>query len=57
MKRTSGLDATLDALRKILAARAGEAANLIEGTAEPVELTAPGAQFPEARPEPISRTA
>jgi hypothetical protein len=37
------LDAALDALREILAARAGEAANVIERTAEAVALTAPDA--------------
>jgi regulator of protease activity HflC (stomatin/prohibitin superfamily) len=37
------LDAAVDALREILAARAGEAANVIEGTAEPVALPAPDA--------------
>jgi hypothetical protein len=40
------LDAALDALREMLAARAGEAANVIEGTAEPVALPAPEAQSP-----------
>jgi hypothetical protein len=37
------LDAALDALREMLAARASEAANVIEGTAEAVALTAPDA--------------
>jgi hypothetical protein len=46
------LDAALDALREILAAPAGEAANVIEGSAEPVALPAPEAQSPEATPEP-----
>jgi hypothetical protein len=37
------LDAALEALRALLAERAGEAANAIEGTAEAVALTAPDA--------------
>jgi len=37
------LDAALDALREMLAARASEAANVIERTAEAVALTAPDA--------------
>jgi hypothetical protein len=53
------LDAALDALREILAARAGEAANVIEGTAETVALPAPEAQFePTPAPKlPRNRTA
>jgi hypothetical protein len=43
---------TLDALREMLAARAGEAANVIEGTAEPVAPGSRGAVPPEATPEP-----
>ena len=35
------LDAALEALRALLAARAGEAANVIEGTAEPVRFRLP----------------
>ena len=46
------LDEALDALRELLAKRAAEAANVIEGTAEPVSLPAPEAQSPEATPEP-----
>jgi hypothetical protein len=46
------LDAALEALRDLLAQRASEAANVIEGTAEPVALPAPEAQSPEATPEP-----
>jgi hypothetical protein len=38
------LDAALEALRALLAERAGEAANVLEGTAEAVALTAPEAQ-------------
>jgi hypothetical protein len=45
------LDEALLALREILAARA-EAANLIEGGAEPVALPPPEAQSSEATPEP-----
>ena len=37
------LDAALEALRALLAERAGEAANVLEGTAEAVALTAPDA--------------
>jgi hypothetical protein len=39
------LDAALEALRELMAKRAAEAANVIEGTAEPVALPAPEAQF------------
>jgi len=42
------LDAALDALREMLAARAGEAANVIEGTAERPETTWP--QFAASAP-------
>jgi len=35
------LDVALEALRELLAQRASEAANVIEGTAEPVALPAP----------------
>jgi len=45
------LDAALEALRDFLARREA-AANVIEGTAEPVALPAPEAQSPEATPEP-----
>jgi hypothetical protein len=42
----------------MLAARAGEAANVIEGTAEPVALPAPEAQSePTPAPKPRNRTA
>jgi hypothetical protein len=37
------LDAALEALRALLAEPAGEAANVLEGTAEAVALTAPDA--------------
>ena len=46
------LDAALEALRQLIADRAAAAANVIEGTAEPVALPAPEAQSPEATPEP-----
>src|SRR5262245_25517349 len=36
-------------------ARSEAAANMIEGTAEPVALPAPEAQFPEATPEPTQK--
>ena len=49
------LDEALDALRELLAKRAAEAANVIEGTAEPVSLPAPEAQSPEATPEPTQK--
>ena len=51
------LDAALDALREMLAARAGEAANVIEGTAEPVALPAPEAQSPRLRQSPRKNTS
>jgi len=44
------LDAALEALRALVAARAREAANVIEVTTEPVALPAPEAQSPEATP-------
>ena len=49
------LDEALEALRELLAKRAAEAANVIEGTAEPVSLPAPEAQSPEATPEPTRK--
>jgi hypothetical protein len=53
------LDASLEVLRELLAQRAREAANLIEGTAEPVALPAPEAQSePTPTPKPPrNRTA
>jgi len=45
------LDTALAALRQLIADREA-AASVIEGTAEPVALPAPGAQSPEATPEP-----
>ena len=49
------LDAALEALRALVAARAREAANVIEGSAEPVALPAPEAKSPEATPEPTQK--
>jgi len=53
------LDVALEALRELLAQRASEAANVIEGTAETVALPAPEAQFePTPAPKlPRNRTA
>jgi ATP-dependent DNA ligase len=48
------LDAALEALRQLLADREA-AANVIEGSAEPVALPAPEAQPPEATPEPTRK--
>ena len=45
------LDTALAALRQLIADREA-AANVIEGTAEPVALPAPEAQSAEATPEP-----
>src|SRR5262245_53338798 len=45
------LDEALEVLRQLIADRAAAAANVIEGTAEPVALPAPG-QSLEATPEP-----
>jgi hypothetical protein len=38
-----------------MAKRAAEGVNVIDGTAEPVALPAPGAQSPEATPEPTRK--
>jgi ATP-dependent DNA ligase len=48
------LDAALEALQQLLADREA-AANVIEGSAEPVVLPAPEAQSPEATPEPTQK--
>src|SRR5262249_41297035 len=48
------LEEVLAALRQRQADRAG-AANVIEGSGEPVALPAPEAQSPEARPEPTRK--
>ena len=49
------LDAALEALHELLAKRTAEAANVIEGTAEPVALPAPETQSPEATAQPKQR--
>ena len=49
------LDEALAALRELVAKRAAEAANVIEGSAKPVALPAPEAQSPEATPEPTQK--
>ena len=51
------LDAALEALRELMAKRAAEAANVIEGTAEPVALPAPEAQSPRLRQSPRKNTS
>jgi hypothetical protein len=48
------LEAGIAALQDLLARRAA-AANVIEGSAEPVALPAPEAQSPEATPEPTRK--
>src|SRR5262249_37429754 len=48
------LDQALEALRDLLARREA-AANVIEGTAEPVALPAPEAQSHEPTPEPVQK--
>ena len=48
------LDVALEALRDLLARREA-AANVIEGSAEPVALPAPKAQSPEATSEPTQK--
>jgi hypothetical protein len=45
------LEQAIEAIQAMLAAQAGEAAKVIEGTAEPAALPAPGAQSIEAAPE------
>jgi hypothetical protein len=50
------LDAALDALREMLAARAGEAANVIEGTAERPETTWPQFAAERSGVQPWCRT-
>ena len=42
------IDEAIELIQTMLAARAGEAAEVIEGTAEPAALPAPDAQSPEA---------
>jgi hypothetical protein len=45
------IEQAIEAIQGMLAARAGEAAKVIEGTAEPAALPAPEAQSIEAPPE------
>jgi hypothetical protein len=49
------LDAGIAALQDLLARRAAAAANVIEGSAEPMALPTPGAQSPEATSEPTQK--
>jgi hypothetical protein len=53
------IEQAIEAIQIMLAARAGEAANVIEGTAEPAALPAPNEPSPEAAleatPEPTKR--
>jgi hypothetical protein len=49
------LEEALAALRQLLADREAAAANVIEGSAEPVALPAPEAQSPQATPEPTRK--
>src|SRR5262249_42049837 len=42
------IEQAIEAIQTMLAARAGEAAKVIEGTAEPAALPAPNGPFPEA---------
>jgi hypothetical protein len=41
------IEQAIEAIQNMLAAQAGEAAKVIEGTAEPAALPAPGGQSPE----------
>jgi len=54
IKAMTDEDAALEALRDLLARREA-AANVIEGSAEPVALPAPEAQSPEATPKPTQK--
>jgi hypothetical protein len=45
------IEQAIEAIQIMLAARAGEAAKVIEGTAEPAALPAPNGPSPEAVPE------
>jgi hypothetical protein len=49
------LEQAIEAIQAMLAAQAGEAAKVIEGTAEPAALPAPEAQSIEAAPEAKGR--
>jgi hypothetical protein len=46
------IEQAIEVIQAMLAARAGEAAKVIEGTAEPAALPAPNGQSSEAAPEP-----
>ena len=46
------IEQAIEVIQTMLAARAGEAAKVIEGTAEPAALPAPNGQSSEAAPEP-----
>ena len=46
------IEAAIEAIKTMIAARAGEAAKVIEGTAEPAALPAPNGQSSEAALEP-----
>ena len=46
------IETAIEAIKAMLEARAGEAAKVIEGTAEPAALPAPSGQSPEAALEP-----
>jgi hypothetical protein len=54
------IEQAIEAIQTMLAARAGEAANVIEGMAEPAALPAPNEPSPEAAleatPEPTKRS-
>ena len=47
------IEQAIEAIQTMLAARAGEAAKVIEGTAEPAALPAPNGQSSEAALEPV----
>src|SRR5215831_5095136 len=46
------IEQAIEVIQTMLAARAGEAARVIEGTAKPAALPAPNGPSPEAAPEP-----
>src|SRR5262245_33689096 len=46
------IEQAIELIQTMLAARAGEVAKVIEGTAEPAAFLAPNGQSPEAAPEP-----
>ena len=49
------LEAALEVLRELMAKRAAEGVNVIDGAAEPVALAAPEAQSPGATPDPMQK--